>query len=377
MKTFRIYSLILILTTSLLSFAKGGHDSVGGHSVRLIENGPLLMLDLALKNPQLDDPQTVSPEIPNLGRPGVLGLQDTKAENLPIFSKLQERLIEWEKFLPLVPPGLIALTRDIDLRVTDLYLPVDESFEVNLSGLKAQYPQAKLWKGISYVTNLGALLSMPVWKKSGDLSQMAYLVHEGFRNLQLYQNDKVSDEKIFELTAILVLDKPSEESAAKIIALLPDTMKLDLKILKLFRKYRTEACQTVWADKYYYSKKDERVQKDLKRFDHQCLNPKFSEDTYGDIVNFYGSLISLSFSLPPKISLSIKIEKLISVMKQISDRAQVRALDQWMAKAAAFMKGGNPFMSALFNDAMYEAGKPLIEAIKSQTESRQLGAPIP
>lgn len=327
---------VLIVSIFVFSLsAHGDRDSGGGHSVKLKSGTPLILLDLALHNPQIEDPQVMSPKIDFKSSRKVGGFRKVKAQNLDIYDVLKLKISSWDRFLPSVSSFLSKAIDEMDIFVTDGHLPTDKSLEVDLASLKTSFPHSKIWKGINYSRRTGAILSEKIWNISGDLSRMGYVIHEAVRHLQIYYHDSVGDAQLFRLTALLTLEEPSAESSTQLIPLLPTQLKEEIEIEGEFDRSLRELCFAVATLKF---------ESDAVRTVNEACRATGDKVDLGQVVANRVNAITIQMAFEsPQDPFRKDSEKLLHNLNNSIEKLIGHQMQQWGGSFNSILKDGNPF----------------------------------
>lgn len=201
--------------TNLMELAaRGNSDSGGGLAVNTLAG--LLFYDLWKVNPNLKDSPSEF-KIRASKSSQIIGF-DRFSNHEPDIKATQEyqlalsRLELWSHHSPV----MMNLIKETMSRTTWLYTPY--RLGLHSSAEKLIVPSTRpVEQAIIYYSQLGAVISLPVWDSLGVQSRAAGFIHETLRQIQLRYGDartkspSFSDDYLIELTAAVILSEPGQQ----------------------------------------------------------------------------------------------------------------------------------------------------------------------
>lgn len=213
---------LLILLGFIKVTALAGSASTAGGSVVTPHSGARsVFLDVFLENPNLIEPNiSTTYTVSALAQRAGTDLFDP-LENSSISALLNRKLDFWQRYAQLsTTQNIVNDVREV-LHTTTFYI-TPYAFGFSPVGYEVpddfynSYPNAKIEPAIIYIENFGALISAPAWSRLGPTSQIAALVHETLRQLQISYHHSMSNLDLQKMTALLVLRSPSQSNEVEL-----------------------------------------------------------------------------------------------------------------------------------------------------------------
>ena len=190
-----------------------GGDTGGGTFV-LLPGGERVLLDLYIKDPNLGFMQSAS-----VGQilPVTTAFLNLGIERIAVTHSLIQKarglVHSWSDKSPVIMSAL-----DEALSVTPFYyikydFGIHDLNFVMPENLKESFSEASIKTAAIYVRGFGALFSKSDFDHSSEIVQIATILHEGLRHVQLGYGYDLSNEDLQEITAMLVLRDPKNSGS--------------------------------------------------------------------------------------------------------------------------------------------------------------------
>lgn len=193
-----------------IKIEKSDNGGWGGGTIVLRGQQSPILYDLYMADPQYQETFNITPNLAETDFLKAMGYEYFKLQDMAEYPYLLARLEKWRPKANGLVNLILQSLKSIEVSYTTTPL-------IRIDGLKetaALEAGHTLEPVILFNRVMNLRLYLPYWKRMGDQSRLAALVHEAFRNIQIVaefkNNESDFDLKIQKITQFLIMNEPSE-----------------------------------------------------------------------------------------------------------------------------------------------------------------------